>query len=401
MGATTAPTPGHGTRSSPARLAATETNIAYRTADHERWQQLDFIVGIEVRLSNNHTCLGKDGKPHPFHDICDELKGKYPKDFKFTGWHPHCRCIATTILKTDAEMDADDEAILRGDEPSDPDTSENAVTELPENFRGWMETNQDRIARAKSLPYFIRDNEGLISRSGQVDYSGGHKMGGHKMMGRAEERIATKAYSEPRNNVQPVMSAEQIENRNQLAEMVGIPPSEIKPNMTHDEADGGYPNEYKDRDNCALTVLAYEARRRGLDVTALPFSAKDEDSWIFKIGDDLSASWINPSKAIPLKSVDGRLLQKSVDDATRAVGRYHLEWDKKTPQKFEGETQEIGHIIVAERLKDGTLVMHCTQWDEYYGLGSFEDAKDGTFKIWRVDNLLFNLEVVSQLLRRR
>ncbi len=67
------------------RLAATETNIAYRTADYLRWQQLDFVVGIEIRLSNNHTCNGK-----PFHDICDELKGRYPKDFKFTGWHPLC-----------------------------------------------------------------------------------------------------------------------------------------------------------------------------------------------------------------------------------------------------------------------------------------------------------------------
>lgn len=144
------------------RLAATETNIAYRTADHERWQQLDFIVGIEIQLSNNHTCLGKDGKPHPFYDICDELKGKYPKDFKFVGWHPHCRCIATTILKTKEEMDADDEAILRGEEPTDPDTSENAVTELPDNFRRWMEDNQDRIDGAKSKSYFLRDNDALI-----------------------------------------------------------------------------------------------------------------------------------------------------------------------------------------------------------------------------------------------
>lgn len=51
---------------------------------------------------------------------------------------------------------------MRGEEPADPDTSENAVTELPDNFRGWMEANQDRIDRAKSLPYFIRDNEGMI-----------------------------------------------------------------------------------------------------------------------------------------------------------------------------------------------------------------------------------------------
>ena len=60
------------------------------------------MVGIEVHLSNNHTCMGHKGKLIlDFHDICDELQGRYPKDFKFTGWHPHCRCYATTIFKTD------------------------------------------------------------------------------------------------------------------------------------------------------------------------------------------------------------------------------------------------------------------------------------------------------------
>ncbi|MBQ9638742.1 MAG: hypothetical protein IJV22_04195, partial [Bacteroidales bacterium] len=75
------------------RLAATETNIAYRTADYERIKDLDFVVGIEVHLSSNHTCKGVEGV---FRDICDELQGKYPKDFKFTGWHPNCRCYTTT-----------------------------------------------------------------------------------------------------------------------------------------------------------------------------------------------------------------------------------------------------------------------------------------------------------------
>lgn len=60
-------------------LAATETNMAYRAADYERWQQLDFVVGIRIELSNNHTCLGADGKPHRFHDICDDLQKKYPE----------------------------------------------------------------------------------------------------------------------------------------------------------------------------------------------------------------------------------------------------------------------------------------------------------------------------------
>lgn len=76
------------------RLAATETNIAYMTADYERWQQLDFVVGIEIKLSNNHTLNGV-----PFTDICDDLKGRYPKDFKFTGWHPYAAVMPSQYSK--------------------------------------------------------------------------------------------------------------------------------------------------------------------------------------------------------------------------------------------------------------------------------------------------------------
>jgi hypothetical protein len=140
------------------RLAATETNMAYRTSDYERWKDLDFIVGIEIHLSNNHTCLNNKGKPVPFFDICDELQGKYPKEFKFVGWHPHCRCIATPIMKTKAELDADDERLKRGEEPSDPHDSENAVTDMPDGWKQWMEDNAERLENAKSMPYFIRDN---------------------------------------------------------------------------------------------------------------------------------------------------------------------------------------------------------------------------------------------------
>ena len=117
---------------------------------------MDFVVGIEIKLSGNHTCLGSDGKPHPFYDICDELQGKYPKDFKFTGWHPHCRCFATPILKTWEEMAADDERILSGEEPTTE--SVNTVRDMPDKFKQWTEANQERIDRAKSLPYFIKDN---------------------------------------------------------------------------------------------------------------------------------------------------------------------------------------------------------------------------------------------------
>ena len=145
------------------RLAATETNIAYNTADHERWQQLDFVVGIRVSLSNNHTCLNRKGKAVPFHDICDILAGDYPKDFKFVGWHPHCRCIQQSILMTREEMDERFERRLRGEPLDDPKDSANHVDGLPDNFKDWMADNEERLQRAKSLPYFVRDNEKLIS----------------------------------------------------------------------------------------------------------------------------------------------------------------------------------------------------------------------------------------------
>lgn len=135
------------------RLAATETNIAYRTADYERWQQFDFVVGIEIKLSNNH--------PEP--DICDDLKGRYPKDFKFTGWHPHCRCHVETVLKTPDELIADNRRIMEGGKPTE--TSVNTVADVPLAFTDWVEANRERMTAAKSLPYFIRDNSKYVERT--------------------------------------------------------------------------------------------------------------------------------------------------------------------------------------------------------------------------------------------
>lgn len=138
------------------RLAATETNIAYRTADYERWQQFDFVVGIEIKLSNNH--------PEP--DICDDLKGRYPKDFKFTGWHPHCRCHVETVLKTPDELMSDNRRIIEGGKPTE--TSVNTIKDVPQAFTDWVESNRERMAAAKSLPYFIRDNAKYVERTAKA-----------------------------------------------------------------------------------------------------------------------------------------------------------------------------------------------------------------------------------------
>lgn len=130
------------------RMTATENNIAYRTADHNRWQALPFVIGIEIHISNNH----------PTEDICDLFDGKrFPKDFKFTGWHPWCRCYAVSVLASQEEMDAYTTAIMNGEDVSNWKFT-GQVEKMPKEFTKWMKDNQQRIASAKNMPYFIKDN---------------------------------------------------------------------------------------------------------------------------------------------------------------------------------------------------------------------------------------------------
>lgn len=152
------------------RLAATECNIAYRTADYLRYQEEDFVVGIEVCLSQTN---------HPVPDICDDLKGRYPKDFKFVGWHPHCRCYVKSVLKTPQEMARDNKRIMQGEEPL-PD-SVNTVSKPVDGFNQWIEDNKERAKGWSTMPYFVRDNPQYV-RGFRVDtYS-------------AAERVFTRHY---------------------------------------------------------------------------------------------------------------------------------------------------------------------------------------------------------------
>lgn len=136
------------------RLARTETNMAYRTADQERWRQLDFVIGYRVVLSDNH--------PEP--DICNDLsakrgekgsRGVYPKDFVFKGWHPQCRCYVVPILADEKEFDKIQEAILN-DEPI-PE-SKSVIREPNKYFQDWWKSNKNRVVEAQSLPYWVKDN---------------------------------------------------------------------------------------------------------------------------------------------------------------------------------------------------------------------------------------------------
>lgn len=137
------------------RLARTETNIAYRTADFERWAQLDFIIGYEIKVSKNH----------PHYDICDELAGKYPKSFKWSGWHPNCRCFMIPILAGGDDIAEMIERIMAGEDGEVSQMEE--ITELPGAFSRWIRENEDRMNEAKTkgtLPYFIKDNPSAIKK---------------------------------------------------------------------------------------------------------------------------------------------------------------------------------------------------------------------------------------------
>lgn len=136
------------------RLTVTENNMAYRTADHERWNDLDFVIGIEIMLSNNH----------PVEDICDGVCGVYPKTFKFVGWHPFCRCIAVPKLADEDEFISRQQALIDGEDvPQGGYAGE--VTEMPECFTDWVQENAERIETAKSQPYFIRDNRAAMQKA--------------------------------------------------------------------------------------------------------------------------------------------------------------------------------------------------------------------------------------------
>jgi DNA-binding Lrp family transcriptional regulator len=107
------------------RLTRTETNAAYRLSDHERFQQLDFVVGIEIHLSGAHNLS----------DVCDFMAGKYPKDFKFSGFHPQCMCFQTSILKTKKEF-------IEGAK-----VSKNQVTKIPKGARRYVKTKGGKLAK--------------------------------------------------------------------------------------------------------------------------------------------------------------------------------------------------------------------------------------------------------------
>lgn len=119
-----------------ARLARNEINLAYRTAEQERWKKMDFIKGKHIRPTKNGS--------HKT-DMCDDLAGDYPKMFEWKGWHINCMCYAVPIVMSEKEF--------YGKEEVEP------ITSVPEGFKKWLSNTERKVESGAKIPTFLEDNE--------------------------------------------------------------------------------------------------------------------------------------------------------------------------------------------------------------------------------------------------
>lgn len=113
------------------RLARNEINMAYRSAEQERWARMDYIKGKEIKTTNN-----LNHKP----DMCDLLAGVYPKDFYWTGWHVNCMCYAVPVIMSEEEYWS----------------GKQAEKSMPSNFTEWVNDNKDKVSKSSYLTQYSR-----------------------------------------------------------------------------------------------------------------------------------------------------------------------------------------------------------------------------------------------------
>lgn len=267
------------------RLARTEVNMAYRQAEYLRWQQLDFVVGMRIMLSNNHTVLDSKGQPQPLVDMCDELCGDYPKTFRFVGWHPQCRCFVIPILADYDEYNKERgnrlKAIVRGTAyKSMP--SRRTVTAMPEKFTKYIESIAERSKGWKSQPYYIRDN-----------FKGGTIAGGLKA-GVAEtlKGASSNAKQVVKNNTKPCTEFDTtIARLKKYAYTFGL-------------------------DVSKLDALRLQGEREPLRIEVERLEALEEERW------DLWVVEANTKAYVPIKEMQQRGYKDLADKYTQLYNQY-------------------------------------------------------------------------------
>lgn len=368
------------------RLTATSTNMSYRTADYERWSKQDFILGIEIHRSANNRGPCK---------ICDAMVGRYPKTFKFTGFHPFCICFATPITM---EPDSFANFLL-----NDTVAQEQVITDIPKTAKDFVDENKNRVQSA----FWYKDNfseEGDLQRERTPQPTTPEVIKVSRT-----KRIKTNA---EKNDIQKRWDDRFVRNFNQskIEQKIGIKRGE---DMTFEEAnelrgniDYGEGREFSV--NCQSCVVANELRRRGYDVTALP-NLKKAGNIPYELSGKTNWAWIDPEtmqtpekkqaggqyvSGLDIKSKTLAQLNKELNELAKAAGRYHID--------FIWKNGKGGHIITVDRLENGSIRIYDPQ------IGRLSDWKVISQKIslkygvnvLRVDNLLVNTDIIDGIVRK-
>lgn len=139
------------------RLARTETNMAYRSADQEAWAKDPAILGYEINLSKTQS-----KKVKARCEICRALAGKYPVTFVFVGWHPNCLCYKTPIEMSPEQFAKYMKLIAQGKDTKSAVEAirkeAGIISDVPDGFKTWVADNQKRVGGWKSQPYWVKDN---------------------------------------------------------------------------------------------------------------------------------------------------------------------------------------------------------------------------------------------------
>ena len=368
------------------RLTATSTNMSYRTADYERWSKQDFILGIEIHRSANNRGQCK---------ICDAMVGKYPKTFKFIGFHPFCICFATPITM---EPDNFADFLLNDTVPQ-----EQVITDIPKTAKDFVDENKNGVQSA----FWYKDN---FSKEGDLQRERTPQPTTPEVIKVSRtKRIKTDA---EKNDIQKRWDDRFVRNFNQskIEQKIGIKRGE---DMTFEEANElrgniGYGEGREFSVNCQSCVVANELRRRGYDVTALP-NLKKEGNIPYELSGKTNWAWIDPEtmqtpekkqaggqyvSGLDIKSKTLTQLNKELNELTKEAGRYHID--------FMWKDGKGGHIITVDRLENGSIRIYDPQIGR---LGDWKViSKDISLKygvnVLRVDNLLVNTDIIDRIVRK-
>ena len=370
------------------RTSATTTNIAYRSADYERWSKQDFILGIEIHRSANNRGPCK---------ICDAMVGKYPKTFKFTGFHPFCICFATPIT-----MEPEDFAdfLLNDTVPQ-----EQVITDIPQRAKDFVRENKDGLQSA----FWYKDN--FTNDGGLQREIVSQPITNEVIKVSKPKRIKTDA---EKNDIQKRWEDRFVRNFNQakIEQKIGVKKGK---EMTFEEANElrgninyGKASEYSV--NCQSCVVANELRRRGYNVTALP-NLQKTGNIPYELSMRTNWAWIDPKTMVmPKKQTaggiyditrSGALKSKSIKELTKELvelvkepGRYHID--------FAWKGKNSGHIITLEKLHNGKIIIYDPQtgkmknWREL----SKEISLRYGVNVLRVDNLLVNTDIIDGIVKK-